>query len=741
MVFLAACLFQEILNRLLLTLVSSRPIALLSFTRTEHAMIRIPDPPANFPSAIHQGATEPTGRMHPTFPQPDPATGALVIDPEIKLKSRGFDLEVSLFYSTNAKSTTPWGVGRSASIAGSLSKAGLVATITRGNFAEQYYREVGTSGGITTFVSSNDTGNVTTLSYNTTTQEFTEYFLNGMQMIYKDHGGSSSSFEISRVLDPSGNTHTYMYTGGLLNAIEVPGGRRLSLSYTSGPGVSLVSSVEDWGNRRWTMQYDGQGFLTTLVTPLGCTTRFGYSLAGAGSPNTLVHTIEDSRGYITTYHYNAQRQVVSMTAGTGAWTYSYAENFNVEYWPSGARVTYNIGAAGNITNVVTADGVSHTFTYNTNRIKLTEVTPAGTVYDVGYDSKNRLSYSADPLGNRTTYQYDSFDNITTVLYADGGIITFGYEGSGSTRRRIRQTDQLGRVTSMTYNANGLLQTVTDPRGLTTENQYDSYGNLTTIIYSDGGVVKNAYDTLGRLTATTDQLGRTTSYTYDAADHILSVRNPMNEVTTFIYDGCLLQAQVNPLNQRTSYTYGRFNKLTTVKNALGFVTTTNYDNMGYPVEVIDALGAVSTTVYDVAKRVVASIDPLGFRTTFGYDNAGRPSFTVNPRGFITTSVYNARDLIASIDSAGQRTSFNYDSMGRQVSVQDARGFLTTSLYDLAGQTTANVDALGFRTTFSYDLAGNQTQVQNALGALSTSVYFTTSNRVQATIDATDRKSVV
>ena len=148
---------------------------------------------------------------------PDPMTGALAIDPEIRLKAQGFDLEVSLFYSTIAVTlnsgtvTSPWGNGRSASISGKVNKVGSIATITRGDFSQQYFEEVGTAGGITTFVSSLNTGNVTSLSYDVTAGEFTEYFLDGMQIVYKDAGGSGQDYQISRVVDPSGNTHTYTY--------------------------------------------------------------------------------------------------------------------------------------------------------------------------------------------------------------------------------------------------------------------------------------------------------------------------------------------------------------------------------------------------------------------------------------------------------------------------------------------------------------------------------------------------
>jgi hypothetical protein len=122
------------------------PVCLLPTTRSAET-IHIPPAPDNSPVASHQGSASPTERMHPTFPMPDPQTGELKIDPEIALKAKGFDFSLSLYYSTNAKLGTEWGYGRSASTSGYLTQSGSTATITRGDFGQQYYQQIGTSGG------------------------------------------------------------------------------------------------------------------------------------------------------------------------------------------------------------------------------------------------------------------------------------------------------------------------------------------------------------------------------------------------------------------------------------------------------------------------------------------------------------------------------------------------------------------------------------------------------------------
>ncbi len=676
--------------------------------------------------------------MHPTFPKPDIRTGELLVDPEVELKARGFDLQISMYYGTGADVFTEWGYGRSASVSGYLMQLdGPIATITRGDFSQQYFQLVESEEKVLTYVSSENTGNQTTLSFDVEANEYTEHFLSGMQIVY---GMFSEDFryQIARVVDPSGNTQSYSYDQGsskaFLESIELPGGRLVTLNYNGSGDDRLVRSVQDWSGRRWTLAYDAESCLASMMTPLGCITKYAYSHAGSGGTNTLVHTIEDPRGYVTTYLYNDGRRVTYMASGPGVWTYSYEQYQTVEYWPSGGRVTYNFDDTGNLASMVSAGGVISTYEYNTNRIKVKETTQAGTIYSVAYDVKNRLIASDDPLGNRTEFQYDNFDNLTTVIAADGGITTYIYQGDGSTRLRTVQKDPIGRVTTFSFTGEGLLRAVTDPRGLITTNSYDTWGNVASVMYSDGGIVVNAYDSLGRLVSQLDQLSRCTSYTYDAGDHVLTVENPLNQVTSYVYDGCLLQAEVNPLNQRTTYTYGRFNKRLTVKNALGFVTTTAYDNMGYPVTTMDANGNITSTQYDAAKRVEATIDALGFRTSYFYDSAGRQYQVEDALNHITESVYNARDLIATINPLNKRTSYFYDDVGRQVAVEDARNFRTTTMYDLAGQVTTTIDALSYATTYAYNLAGGQVRVTDPLNISTETVYFTNSNRVQAEIDA-------
>ena len=270
--------------------------------------------------AVYHGCEHGNPNQHPYRPSPDPKTGELKIDPDIVLKAKQFDLTLSFFYSSRTTDSREFGVGRGASYGGVVisDSAGNSPTVTRGDFREYDFTVAGASGGITSYMTATGQQATTTLSFDGT--NFTEYFNDGMQLIYKAQvtGTTPVTYPLVQVKSPTGLVHTYTYGSGaaanLLQKIAVPGGNVVSFLYTSGVATSLLQTVQDWSNRRWTFQYDSQNYMTTMTTPLACQTGYAYSLAG--SAVTLVQAITDPRGFTTSYVYNSDQQVVS-NAGRG----------------------------------------------------------------------------------------------------------------------------------------------------------------------------------------------------------------------------------------------------------------------------------------------------------------------------------------------------------------------------------------------------------------------------------------
>ena len=252
---------------------------------TPDSRLAAPSAPLPLPwqpdDAVSQGTEHANPRQHPHRPLPDPRTGELKIDPDIVLKAKKFNLTLSFFYSSHSTQNAEYGQGRGASVRGQVvSGSGGAVTLIRGDFRQYGFSLVGTSGGITTYVAAVSQGTTTTLSYDGT--RFTEYFNDGMQLLYQAQtGGPANTFQLAQVKDADGVAQTYTYgTGaeaGLLKSIQVPGGNLVTFLYAAGSGTSLLQTVQDWGGRRWTFQYDASNYMTTMSTPLGCQTGYTYS--------------------------------------------------------------------------------------------------------------------------------------------------------------------------------------------------------------------------------------------------------------------------------------------------------------------------------------------------------------------------------------------------------------------------------------------------------------------------------
>ena len=240
----------------------------------------------NSPKPRHPdlGSRADKATTHPHRPLPQ-ADGGLLIDPEIALKARGMDLQVEFYYSSTSGTNRELGVGRSATfrayVFGYDDGTGTSYYVVRGDLNAYLLSQTSTSGGTTNYAGASEFGLLTTLSYDGTT--WREYFPEGSRVEYEQHapaGPSGPKYEISRAVARTGAVCTYAYgsgiRAGLLESILVPDGRLLTFSYAPSTPTSLLSSIEDWGGRRWTLQYDAARNLTTLATPTGCETKYLY---------------------------------------------------------------------------------------------------------------------------------------------------------------------------------------------------------------------------------------------------------------------------------------------------------------------------------------------------------------------------------------------------------------------------------------------------------------------------------
>ncbi|WP_256082115.1 DUF4214 domain-containing protein [Massilia sp. YIM B04103] len=333
--------------------------------------------------------------------------------------------------------------------------------------------------------------------------------------------------------------------------------------------------------------------------------------------------------------------------------------------------------------------------------------------------------------------------------ADDAVVSYTYDKRGLL---ISQTDALGFVTTMHYDAFGQLDSRTtqikDGRTVTETLAYNHRGQLTdTVSDSDGAKlsVHTDYDAFGRPEKRRDANGNVTSYGYDKLGRQVSVQLPLGPATTATYDAfdrVLTQTDANGQTTRTEYnTQQRTVTLTTPE---GFKKVVRNNRYGQQVELTDGNSNTTIFKYNRDGKLEATVNALNEEVKNAYDQAGRLWRSTDANGTVTEFTYDAANRILSktIDANGPlklSTKYSYDALGQVQTVTDPRGIVTSNVYDKKGQLkSVIVDNNGAKleTKFEYDGRGKTLSVTDPAGRVTIYEY---DNLGRRTVEVVDPKS--
>jgi RHS repeat-associated protein len=385
----------------------------------------------------------------------------------------------------------------------------------------------------------------------------------------------------------------------------------------------------------WPGAYDAAGRVSVVVDPLGNRTSYAYDA------NDNVTTLTTPIG-TTTYVYDADKELADQTDANGRRTtfaYDGDGRRTNERWltSSGGTVetlTYTYDADGELTGA-TDPNATLTFTYDSGGNQLT----AATSSTAGQPSVT-LTSGYDTIHDRTTLS----DNLATA-----GLITYTYDGD----QRLTELDQsfggtAGPQVTFTYDSGGRMTFESRTIGgsgtqINTTLSYDAANRVTTI--------QDASYTFGFPTGTTTPLA-TYVYGYDNANRVTTEVNAEGTVTyTYNADGELTAAS----GSRTeSYSY----------DSGGNRTMTGY-SVGTDNEL--ASGAGYTYAYDAEGNLTSETQTSGGTavTTFSYDYRNRLTGETersSPGGTITlqaTYTYDALNRRIGTDVNGTQTWMVWD----------------------------------------------------------------------------------
>jgi RHS repeat-associated protein len=530
--------------------------------------------------------------------------------------------------------------------------------------------------------------------------------------------------------------------------------------YPGGPAVSNHSFNEAGTQiRQTTYDYGPEGERTSVS---GSTETADYTY----DANYRQHSLTDGNGNVTTYYYNEQGYLDSVTypgyAGptpvysttTGTWS-------NVAGADSERNARYD--GDGDVLTRVDGRGVTTTYSYTDPENKLTGVSynvgtsgvPSQASISLTYDGFGRLLTANNGVtetlygytSGSTTYPgYDDLDkplnvqtgfyisgsiafskNVNYTYYNDGskastvtpaGTFSYDYDGAG---RPSSETNPFSETTSWSYLNNNWLSGQTLGDGGSTAytrdakaqiTQLENYNSSSTVLSNFNSV---AYDGVGNRTAEdvtessdTTYSGNTT-FTYDNKNELTAEYGTRNGGydDTYVFDPA-----ENPTTFRSSSgkTYNADNQ----RSNTGF----SYDGNGNPTTY-----SGNSAVFDVENRMTS----YGSSFTAGYDSFDIRAWS---KSGSTTTYYLYADNptlpVCELNSSGTVTATNTDTINGLVSRNTSSGS-TFYEFDPQGTVAERLNSTGSCTVSSVaDASGgiaNSGTVSDPFGYIAQAGYYT------------------
>ncbi|NTU99668.1 MAG: hypothetical protein HGA55_00890 [Methanoregulaceae archaeon] len=330
--------------------------------------------------------------------------------------------------------------------------------------------------------------------------------------------------------DSSGRLQTMGHDTNTYRLAMDPGARETRLTDPAG-GVTrlrhdqmdqVVQRISPGGGREQ-RKYDPDGLLESVTLPMGDTWEFSYDRAGqpleilfpTGVRQQLSYDkagrlagIRYPGGQSIAYSYDPSGLLLEMTNARG-------QRVQYGYDPGGRFISkktpeedwhYRYDSAGHLVQA-TNGKFTLRYTYNGfGQLVQTEYVEWGKTIQYSRDKLGRIESRIDPDGNRTSYAYDRFGQISRIAHTGGAVFDFEYSREGRlTGRR-------------------------NPNGTSTEYLYDPAGRINSVQHrnASGDVISSRtyrYDFDGNRVESTDEQGRGDTFQYDQEQKLTGEKGP------------------------------------------------------------------------------------------------------------------------------------------------------------------------------------------------------------------------
>ncbi len=465
---------------------------------------------------------------------------------------------------------------------------------------------------------------------------------------------------------------------GNITSITSPHGRWVKFKYNAS---NDITEITDNNGRKLKYAYNKAGLLESATDPAVRTMKYEYDSSGD------MTSVTDPRGnkYIETEYESHDRVSKQKMANGGTYEFGYALN-----------------GEGNVesTTVTEPRESKRKVTFNTGGWPTSEIVGLGssveekTTFERQAETGFLLS-STDARSRKTSYEYDSYGNVTAVtrLAGTGSAQTYKYTYEPGTSELTKETDPLGHSTSYEYNSLDELTAKKDALGHTTHYEYNSDGQLSTITNPEGHKTTISYqggepasvtdplgrttkqfvDSLGRVVATTTPGGQQTITEYNNDNQLTKTTDPAGDVTSYEYDADGdLTATTDPLKHKTTFAYTKMDLLESEEDALEKKTTAVYDTQGNLIELTDRRGKLDKFTYDALDRLTEAKYGVSGETAestikYEYDNGNRLKKITDSASGTYTPEYDELNRLKSLATPQGTVSYEYDEANRRTSM--------------------------------------------------------------------------
>jgi RHS repeat-associated protein len=405
-------------------------------------------------------------------------------------------------------------------------------------------------------------------------------------------------------------------------------------------------------------------------------------------------------------------------------------------------------------NEVRPLGYGWTHTYNMY------IEQVSSEYVMHQENGSVIRFNSSDFNHPSWIQADLVRNAdqTYVMTRTHGLTVYSFNSLG---RLTSIRDRNGHTTTLSYNGQNYLQTVTDPASRQLSFTYTVTGTvtyLTGVSSSSPGITRNVsfgYDSGGNLQTATDVGGQRTGFSYDANHQLEYIYDPRGGVLHNTYEAVTpatgrVVSQTDPENRTTGLYYsaapGTGTLTTQITNSIGLRTDQDYNDYRL-MRVTQFPGTSGESLIDFSYKPgtmwwESVNDPNSNVTSYVPDSRGNITSASDPLGRTTQYVYNTTNDLTKITYANQMTTtLDYDGGGNVVKVsrlytETGQVISSTFAYDTAqgraGDLLTVTDPVGKQWNTRYDAYGYPTSSWDPLSH--TSVY--TYNSVGWLMEARD-----